>query len=64
MDLLSTCDFVKKMKKVTKDEVHIEIEIPANFIDQNSELNVEFLIVIGSNFPLSGPKVFCRTGVC
>ena len=60
---MSVCDHVRKMKKVSKDEVHIEVEIPGNFISENTERNIEFLIIMGANFPLAAPKVFSKTGV-
>jgi len=63
MDLLSTCDYVRKMKKVSKDEVHVEVEIPGNFIKENAASNVDFLIIMKANFPLTAPKVFSKTGV-
>ncbi len=63
MELLSTCDYVRKMKKVSKDQVHIEVEIPGNSVSENTEKNVEFLIIMGANFPLAAPKVYARTGV-
>ncbi len=63
MEFLSSCDFVKKMKKVSKDEVHIDIEIPGNLISENTQNYVEFSVILGANFPLSPPRVFCKTGV-
>lgn len=63
MELLSACDYVKKMKKVSKDEVHVEVEIPSNFISEHTDRNVDFLIIMGANFPLAAPRVFSKTGV-
>lgn len=63
MELLSACDYIRKMKKVSKDEVHVEVEIPGNYISENTDNNVEFLIIMGTNFPLAAPKVFSKTGV-
>lgn len=63
MELLSACDYVRKMKKVSKEEVQVEVEIPANFISENTNKNVDFLIIMGANFPLTPPRVFAKTGV-
>ncbi len=60
---MSSCDYVKKMKKVTKDEFHIELEIPSNFISENTKKDVNFIIIMSNNFPLAAPKTFCKTGV-
>ena len=51
------------MKQVTKEEYHVELEIPANIVKENCELDINFLIIIKNNFPLSAPKTFCTTGV-
>jgi hypothetical protein len=51
------------MKKVSKDELQVEVEIPGNFISENAVSNVDFLIIMRANFPLAAPKVFSKTGV-
>jgi hypothetical protein len=51
------------MKKISKDEVHVEVEIPGNFISEHTDKNVEFLVIMGANFPLAAPKVFSKSGV-
>lgn len=51
------------MKQVTKEEFHIELEIPANLVKENCQMDINFQLIINNNFPLSAPKTFCRTGV-
>lgn len=63
IEILSSSDFVQKMKQVTKEEFHIDLEIPASLIKENCQMDINFLIIINNNFPLSSPKTFCKTGV-
>jgi len=51
------------MKQVTKEEFHIELQIPKDLIKENCQMDINFLIIINNNFPLSSPKTYCITGV-
>ena len=51
------------MKQVTKEEFHIELKFPSNVIKENCQMDINFLILIDNNFPLSSPKTYCITGV-
>jgi len=63
MEILSACDYVRKIKKVSKEEMQVEVQIPEILTTEYTGKTIDFLIIIGANFPLAAPRVFSKTSV-
>jgi len=61
---LSESPFPYKIKKLSKDELYIDIVVSKELIKDKSITNdILFIIHIGPNFPFNSPKIYCFTNV-
>ena len=62
--ILKGSKFPSKLNQINTDEYKLEVSIPAKFIqNENIQKDVNFVIHMLPNYPLSSPRVYCKSPV-